>query len=65
MPVSAIGLCSAKWWQRKSLREGESMQRTTQTSPASWWRALVRDPHWWVPVGALLAGLVVLQWIQS
>jgi hypothetical protein len=30
----------------------------------SWWSALLRDPHWWVPVIALILGLVVLQWIQ-
>lgn len=40
------------------------MPDKNQTSPRSWWSALLRDPHWWAPVMALVAGLVVLQWIQ-
>jgi len=30
----------------------------------NWWSVLLRDPQWWVPVIVLIAGLVVLQWIQ-
>ncbi|HEV2986906.1 MAG TPA: hypothetical protein VG759_00580 [Candidatus Angelobacter sp.] len=40
------------------------MANTNQTSRRNWWSALVRDPHWWVPVIALILGLAVLQWIQ-
>ena len=40
-----------------------SMPNTNQASQ-NWWSALLRDPHWWVPVIALIAGLAVLAWIQ-
>lgn len=40
------------------------MQDTNHTSTQNWWSVLLRDPHWWVPVIALIAGLVVLQWIH-
>jgi hypothetical protein len=32
-------------------------------TPASRWRALLGDLHFWIPVAVLLAGLLVLQWI--
>lgn len=40
------------------------MKDAKPTSPQNWWSVLLRDPHWWVPVIALILGLVVLQWIQ-
>lgn len=36
--------------------------RTHRTLP--WWLAMLRDPHWWVPVIVLVIGLLVLQWIR-
>jgi len=27
------------------------------------WRALLSDPHLWIPLAVLVAGLVVLTWI--
>ena len=27
------------------------------------WRALLGDPHLWIPIAVLIAGLVVLAWI--
>lgn len=32
-------------------------------TPASRWRALVGDVHFWIPVAVLVAGLLVLAWI--
>jgi|SRR5215472_13654763 len=40
------------------------MLHANQSSSQNWWSVLVRDPHWWVPVIALIVGLVVLEWIQ-
>ncbi|HKW56472.1 MAG TPA: hypothetical protein VJN42_03865 [Candidatus Acidoferrum sp.] len=28
------------------------------------WKAILTDVHFWVPLTVLLAGLVVLRWIQ-
>jgi hypothetical protein len=30
----------------------------------SWLKLILRDVHFWVPVGVLIGGLLVLQWIQ-
>jgi hypothetical protein len=36
-----------------------------QKNPAQrWWAAMLRDPHWWVPVTVLAGGLIMLQWIR-
>lgn len=40
------------------------MPRTNQGLLQKWWSVMLRDPHWWVPVIVLIAGLVVLQWIH-
>ena len=34
----------------------------TPTSPSRW-RAVLGDPHLWIPVAVLIAGLLVLTWI--
>jgi hypothetical protein len=31
--------------------------------PPSRWRAIAGDIHFWIPVGVLLLGLLVLRWI--
>jgi hypothetical protein len=31
---------------------------------SSWWRVVLRDIHFWVPVVVLIAGLLVLRWIH-
>jgi hypothetical protein len=31
---------------------------------ASWWKAVLGDAHFWVPVVVLAAGLLVLRWIS-
>jgi hypothetical protein len=30
----------------------------------SWWKPILKDIHFWVPLVVLLAGLVVLRWIR-
>jgi hypothetical protein len=30
----------------------------------SWLKLVIRDVHFWVPVGVLIGGLFVLRWIQ-
>jgi hypothetical protein len=30
----------------------------------SWFSIILRDPQFWVPVGVLIAGLLVLRWIS-
>jgi hypothetical protein len=29
-----------------------------------WWKAVLSDVHFWVPVVVLVAGLIVLRWIS-
>jgi hypothetical protein len=29
-----------------------------------WWKAVLSDVHFWVPVAVLVAGLLVLRWIS-
>ena len=30
----------------------------------SWWRAMLGDVHFWVPVAVLMLGLLVLRWVR-
>jgi TRAP-type uncharacterized transport system fused permease subunit len=38
--------------------EGQREQRKP------WWKAVLSDVHFWVPVVVLVAGLIVLRWIS-
>ena len=34
------------------------------TPRGSWWRAMLGDVHFWVPVAVLVLGLLVLRWVR-
>jgi hypothetical protein len=40
------------------------MHNEQENQTQRWWAAMLRDPHWWVPVIVLVAGLIMLQWIR-
>jgi hypothetical protein len=40
------------------------MKNKQASQAPRWWAVMLRDPHWWVPVTVLAAGLILLQWIQ-
>jgi hypothetical protein len=33
------------------------------SSPRPWWRAMLRDIQFWIPLGLLVAGLMLLKWV--
>jgi phenylalanyl-tRNA synthetase beta subunit len=36
---------------------------TTPGRPTSRWRAMLRDIQFWIPLGVLVAGLLLLRWV--
>jgi hypothetical protein len=40
---------------------GAELNRERKTP---WWKAVLTDIHFWVPVVVLVAGLLVLRWIS-
>lgn len=33
------------------------------TPPLPWWRAMLGDAQFWIPVAVLVAGLALLRWV--
>jgi hypothetical protein len=40
------------------------MSDDVEQNSGSWWRLVLRDAQFWVPVVVLVAGLLVLRWIS-
>lgn len=40
-----------------------SDQTDVHDPQGSWWRAMLRDPQFWIPLSVLLGGLVLLAWV--
>lgn len=32
-------------------------------SPSAWWRAMLRDVQFWIPLVVLAGGLLLLRWV--
>ncbi len=32
-------------------------------APPAWWRVMLRDIQFWIPLGVLLLGLLLLRWV--
>lgn len=37
----------------------------TDAAPRGWWRAMLTDRHFWIPLGVLVGGLILLRWIAA
>jgi TRAP-type uncharacterized transport system fused permease subunit len=43
--------------------DDNSVELSSERRPP-WWKAVMSDVHFWVPVVVLVAGLLVLRWIS-